>query len=231
MISVAFGLQAGLVCWQIVRRGRRAGAGLYSWLPLGLRVRRNIERVIREEMTAAGAVIVGKVHTDEFAYSMFGSNAHYGTPDNPRVLLPRARVRLQTGSINEAEKDVSRVLERAPNDVMARYMKASIQLLRGDANAARATFQPIEGALADYAPALLLGGLIKFNTGQYAQAEASINRFLAVAPDHVPALQRSGDLLLQLGQPAAARARLEKALALDPDNGYTARALRTASGY
>ncbi|RWR18212.1 proline--tRNA ligase [Agrococcus lahaulensis] len=34
---------------------RRAGAGLYSWLPLGLRVRRNIERVIREEMTAAGA--------------------------------------------------------------------------------------------------------------------------------------------------------------------------------
>jgi prolyl-tRNA synthetase len=34
---------------------RRAGAGLYSWLPLGLRVRRNIERIIREEMTAAGA--------------------------------------------------------------------------------------------------------------------------------------------------------------------------------
>ena len=34
---------------------RRAGAGLYSWLPLGLRVRRNIERVVREEMEAAGA--------------------------------------------------------------------------------------------------------------------------------------------------------------------------------
>ena len=40
------------------------------------------------------------------------------------------------------------------SDVMARYMKASIQLLRGDANAARATFQPIEGALADYTPGL-----------------------------------------------------------------------------
>ena len=61
-------------------------------------------------------------------------------------------MRLQTGSINEAEKDVSRVLERAPKDVMANYMKASIQLLRGDAEAARATFQPIEGALADYTP-------------------------------------------------------------------------------
>ncbi|MCH1883657.1 proline--tRNA ligase [Agrococcus sp. ARC_14] len=34
---------------------RRAGAGLYSWLPLGLRVRRNIERIVREEMEAAGA--------------------------------------------------------------------------------------------------------------------------------------------------------------------------------
>ncbi|SDS45661.1 prolyl-tRNA synthetase [Agrococcus carbonis] len=34
---------------------RRAGAGLYSWLPLGLRVRRNIERIIREEMEAVGA--------------------------------------------------------------------------------------------------------------------------------------------------------------------------------
>lgn len=34
---------------------RRAGSGLFSWLPLGLRVRRNIERIIREEMEAAGA--------------------------------------------------------------------------------------------------------------------------------------------------------------------------------
>ncbi|WP_306233631.1 proline--tRNA ligase [Agrococcus beijingensis] len=34
---------------------RRAGAGLYSWLPLGLRVRRNIERIVREEMEAVGA--------------------------------------------------------------------------------------------------------------------------------------------------------------------------------
>ena len=36
-------------------------------------------------------------------------------------------------------------------------------------------------------PCLLLGGLIKFNTGQYAQAESSINRFLAAVPDHLHA--------------------------------------------
>lgn len=41
----------------LVRAGyiRRAAPGLYSWLPLGLRVLRNIERIVREEMDGMGA--------------------------------------------------------------------------------------------------------------------------------------------------------------------------------
>jgi prolyl-tRNA synthetase len=41
----------------LVRAGyvRRLAPGIYSWLPLGLRVLRNIERVVREEMDAIGA--------------------------------------------------------------------------------------------------------------------------------------------------------------------------------
>ncbi|TQM14425.1 prolyl-tRNA synthetase [Pseudonocardia kunmingensis] len=41
----------------LVRAGyvRRVAPGIYSWLPLGLRVLRNIERVVREEMDAIGA--------------------------------------------------------------------------------------------------------------------------------------------------------------------------------
>jgi len=41
----------------LVRAGyiRRAAPGIYSWLPLGLRVRAKVEAVVREEMTAAGA--------------------------------------------------------------------------------------------------------------------------------------------------------------------------------
>ncbi len=41
----------------LVRGGyvRRAAPGIYSWLPLGLRVLRNVERIIREEMDAIGA--------------------------------------------------------------------------------------------------------------------------------------------------------------------------------
>ncbi|MDQ4053242.1 MAG: proline--tRNA ligase [Actinomycetota bacterium] len=41
----------------LVRAGyiRRAAPGIYTWLPLGLRVLRNIEAIIREEMDAIGA--------------------------------------------------------------------------------------------------------------------------------------------------------------------------------
>ena len=41
----------------LVRAGyiRRAAPGIYSWLPLGLKVLRNVERVIREEMDRIGA--------------------------------------------------------------------------------------------------------------------------------------------------------------------------------
>ena len=41
-------LRAGLI--------RRLGAGLYTWTPLGLRVLRNVEAVVREEMDRAGAL-------------------------------------------------------------------------------------------------------------------------------------------------------------------------------
>jgi prolyl-tRNA synthetase len=50
LVSHKLMLRAGLI--------RRLGSGLYSWLPLGLRVLRKVERVIREEMDAAGALEV-----------------------------------------------------------------------------------------------------------------------------------------------------------------------------
>ena len=41
----------------LVRAGyiRRVAPGIYSWLPLGLKVLRNVEAVVREEMDAIGA--------------------------------------------------------------------------------------------------------------------------------------------------------------------------------
>ncbi|MEE8463795.1 MAG: aminoacyl--tRNA ligase-related protein, partial [Gammaproteobacteria bacterium] len=47
VISHQLMLRAGLI--------RKLASGLYSWLPLGLRVLQKIERVVREEMNRAGA--------------------------------------------------------------------------------------------------------------------------------------------------------------------------------
>ncbi len=50
VVSHQLMLRAGLI--------RRLAAGLYSWLPLGLRVLRKVERIVREEMDRAGALEV-----------------------------------------------------------------------------------------------------------------------------------------------------------------------------
>ncbi|MCB1565706.1 MAG: proline--tRNA ligase, partial [Xanthomonadales bacterium] len=41
-------LRAGMI--------RKLAAGIYTWSPLGLKVLRRVENVVREEMNAAGAV-------------------------------------------------------------------------------------------------------------------------------------------------------------------------------
>ncbi len=48
LVSHKLMLRAGLI--------KRLGAGLYTWMPLGLRVLRRVETVVREEMNRAGAI-------------------------------------------------------------------------------------------------------------------------------------------------------------------------------
>ena len=48
LISHKLMLRAGLI--------KRLGSGLYTWMPLGLRVLRRVETVVREEMNRAGAI-------------------------------------------------------------------------------------------------------------------------------------------------------------------------------
>ena len=42
----------------MVRAGmiKRLAGGIYTWMPLGLRVLRKVERIVREEMDRAGAI-------------------------------------------------------------------------------------------------------------------------------------------------------------------------------
>jgi prolyl-tRNA synthetase len=47
IVSHRLMLRAGMI--------RQSSAGIYSWLPLGLRVLRKVEAIVREEQDAAGA--------------------------------------------------------------------------------------------------------------------------------------------------------------------------------
>lgn len=50
--------EAELISHQLMLRAsmiRKLGSGLYTWLPLGLRVLRKVEKIVREEMNAIGA--------------------------------------------------------------------------------------------------------------------------------------------------------------------------------
>jgi amidase len=63
--------------------GQRIGAGNRAWLSESDPEQRSAQAV--EFLIGAGASIMGIAATDEFAYSLAGTNAHYGTPPNPRA--------------------------------------------------------------------------------------------------------------------------------------------------
>jgi Asp-tRNA(Asn)/Glu-tRNA(Gln) amidotransferase A subunit family amidase len=63
--------------------GHPIGAGNEEWL-----AQRSPETTTAPAAAAlmtAGAVVAGIARTDEFAYSLAGTNAHYGTPPNPKA--------------------------------------------------------------------------------------------------------------------------------------------------
>lgn len=60
--------------------GWPTGAGHPRWLDTHGIAPRDAEAVAR---LRAGFTVIGKTHTDELAYSLAGTNAHYGTPVNP----------------------------------------------------------------------------------------------------------------------------------------------------
>ena len=86
----------------LVRAGyiRRAAPGIYSWLPLGWTVYRNVERIVREEMNAAG---FQEVHFPALLprepYEETGRWTEYG--DNLFRLKDRRQVDLLLGPTHE----------------------------------------------------------------------------------------------------------------------------------
>jgi Asp-tRNA(Asn)/Glu-tRNA(Gln) amidotransferase A subunit family amidase len=81
-------------------QGQRIGAGNPAWLA-GARTEPVHARAV-ELLLEAGASVRGIARTDEFAYSLAGTNAHYGTPPNPKAPL-----RISGGSTSGSSSAVS----------------------------------------------------------------------------------------------------------------------------
>ncbi|MFC9981209.1 amidase family protein [Gordonia sp. NPDC127522] len=64
-------------------QGHRVGAGNEEWLRRSRPERSTAPSVAA--LLAAGASIAGISRTDEFAYSLAGTNGHYGSPPNPKA--------------------------------------------------------------------------------------------------------------------------------------------------
>lgn len=64
-------------------KGHRVGAGNEQWLRESQPSRTTARSVAA--LLAAGASVAGISRTDEFAYSLAGTNGHYGTPPNPKA--------------------------------------------------------------------------------------------------------------------------------------------------
>lgn len=80
--------------------GQRIGAGSPAWLAAAEPARTTAPAVAG--LLAAGASVRGIAATDEFAYSLAGTNTHYGTPPNPR-----APFRISGGSSSGSASAVS----------------------------------------------------------------------------------------------------------------------------
>jgi amidase len=63
--------------------GHVTGGGNPDWLASHAPAPRTAAVV--QKLLAAGATVLGKTHTDELSRGIFGENAHYGTPINPRA--------------------------------------------------------------------------------------------------------------------------------------------------
>ena len=64
--------------------GQVIGAGNAQWLTQQSRPE-TVSAVAVQQLLDAGASVQGMARTDEFAYSLAGTNGHYGTPPNPRA--------------------------------------------------------------------------------------------------------------------------------------------------
>ncbi len=149
-------------------------------------------------------------------------------PGNALVLTRKARLALRTGRVEDARGFIDQALAASPDDVDALYTHVTILVQEQKFDEANEIFIQIEDIIRNFDPALLVGGIIKINTGEFAQAEQFLARYVARNPGNLAAQHLLADTYIRRDDPASAIEVLEPALAQAPDDISTMRRLASA---
>jgi amidase len=167
--------------------GRVTGAGNPTWLDTHGPACADSPLVAT--LSSAGATLVGKVLTDELAFSLHGANVHYGTPLNPR-----APERVPGGSSSGSASAVA-----------ARLVDVALATDTGGSTRVPASYCGIWGLRTTHGR-LSAEGLVplcpSFDTPTWMAHDASV-------------FERVADVLLAGGAPDAAGWRARRVLRLD----------------
>ena len=143
-------------------------------------------------------------------------------------LIARARASLANGDIERARSDAKALAELSPDAPIAHYLDGAIAFAEGDYDAANNSFTHLQRSFDRFAPAVLLGALIKTERGEYSQADSLFLRYIAMEPDNLDARRALATVRMRMGQPSNAVDIFEKLLADTPDDTGTRRRLASA---
>lgn len=125
-------------------------------------------------------------------------------PGNDRIKVMRAEILIRRAKFDDAERMVTDVLERQPNDLAANYVLATVLSNKGELERADATLRRIADVARDIEEVTLLSGVVKLGIEQYAQAETLLSKYIAHAPENLPVRRLLAGLQLRRGSPRAA---------------------------
>lgn len=151
-----------------------------SWVLLG-----DIERTAKNPTNA------------ETAYS----NALKHDPRNTRALLNRALTRVGTGKIQAAQMDLLSLQKLAPDDYATNYLQGMLHYVTKKKDSAMDSVLKSLKKRPDYAPAVLLKGLLEYDKAAYEQAAKTLSRYIEAYPAHIEARKLLAATEIKLRQP------------------------------
>lgn len=138
--------------------------------------------------------------------------------DSLLVRLGLARAYLASGNAADADAQLDKVLERAPENLPARYLKAVSASQRNDFESAKSQLLEVLGKAPNHYPSMLLLGAIHFNLGEYEQAVSKLVSYLAEDLTNVRAKKLLAQTYIKLGDTQRAIERLESAADSTPND-------------